>query len=91
MDYSPPGSSVHRISQARILQWVAISSSAGLPGPGVESAASALQVVSSIAGGFFTTVPPGKPYRVGTTIIPVLKIRKLRLSQVVCGQTVSQD
>ena len=27
MDYSPPGSSVHRISQARILQWVAISSS----------------------------------------------------------------
>ena len=27
MDYSPPGSSVHRISQARILEWVAISSS----------------------------------------------------------------
>ena len=25
--YSPPGSSVHRISQARILEWVAISSS----------------------------------------------------------------
>ena len=25
MDYSPPGSSVHRISQARILEWVAIS------------------------------------------------------------------
>ena len=29
MDYSPPGSSVHRISQARILEWVAISSSRG--------------------------------------------------------------
>jgi len=27
MDCSPPGSSVHRISQARILEWVAISSS----------------------------------------------------------------
>ena len=27
MDYSPPGSSVHGISQARILEWVAISSS----------------------------------------------------------------
>ena len=26
MDYSPPGSSVHGISQARILEWVAISS-----------------------------------------------------------------
>ena len=25
MDYSPPGSSVHRILQARILQWVVIS------------------------------------------------------------------
>ena len=29
MDYSPPGSSVHGISQARILEWVAISSSRG--------------------------------------------------------------
>ena len=27
MDYRPPGSSVHGISQARILEWVAISSS----------------------------------------------------------------
>ena len=26
MDYSPPGSSVHGIPQARILEWVAISS-----------------------------------------------------------------
>ena len=30
MDCSPPGSSVHGISQARILEWVAISFSAGL-------------------------------------------------------------
>ena len=29
MDYSPPGSSVHGISQARILEWVAILSSRG--------------------------------------------------------------
>ena len=29
MDYSPPGSSVHGISQARILEWAAISSSRG--------------------------------------------------------------
>ena len=27
MDYSPPGSAVNGISQARILEWVAISSS----------------------------------------------------------------
>ena len=25
MDYNPPGSSVHRISQAKVLEWVAIS------------------------------------------------------------------
>ena len=29
MDCSPPGSSVHGISQARILEWVAIAFSAG--------------------------------------------------------------
>ena len=29
MDCSPPGSSLHGISQARILEWVAISFSAG--------------------------------------------------------------
>ena len=33
----PPGSSVHGISQARILEWVAISfSRGGLPNPGTE-------------------------------------------------------
>ena len=29
MDYSPPGSSVHGILQARLLEWVAIASSRG--------------------------------------------------------------
>ena len=33
MDCSPPGSSVHGILQARILEWVAISSSRGSPPP----------------------------------------------------------
>ena len=32
MDYSPPGSSVHGILQARILEWVAMPSSKG-PSP----------------------------------------------------------
>ena len=43
------------ISQARILEWVATSSSGDLPNPGTESASPAL------AGGHFTTEPPGKP------------------------------
>ena len=33
MDCSPPGSSVHGILQARILEWVAISSSRGSSPP----------------------------------------------------------
>ena len=37
MDYSLPGSSVHWILQARILEWVAISFSRGSPNPGIES------------------------------------------------------
>ena len=37
MDYRPPGSSVHGIFQARILEWVAIfSSRVNLCDPGIE-------------------------------------------------------
>ena len=36
MNYSPPGSSVHRIIEARILEWVAISSSRGSSQPRIE-------------------------------------------------------
>ena len=53
MDYSLSGSSVHGISQARILEWVAISYSNGSSQPGIRLA---------LAGGFFTTEPPGKPW-----------------------------
>ena len=36
VDCSPPGSSVHRILQARILEWVAIPLSGDLPDPGIK-------------------------------------------------------
>ena len=55
MDCSLPGSSVHGISQARILEWVAISFSRGSSSPGIEP------VSPAMAGEFFTTEPPGKP------------------------------
>ena len=54
MDCSPPGSSVDGISQARILEWVAMSSSR------VSSRPRDWTCVSCIASGFFTTEPPGK-------------------------------
>ena len=43
MDYSPPGSSVHGILQARILEWVAIFFSKGSSQPGIEPRYPALQ------------------------------------------------
>ena len=50
-----PGSSVHGISQARILEWVTTSFSRGCSRPKDTTK------VSSIAGGFFTAEPLGKP------------------------------
>ena len=55
MDYNPPGSSVHGIVQARVLEWVAIFFSRG------SSRISDLTCVPCLAGVFFTTEPPGKP------------------------------
>ena len=48
MDWSPPGSSVHSISQARILEWVAILFSRGSSLPRGQTQ------VSCIEGRFFT-------------------------------------
>ena len=52
LDYSLPGSSVHGILQARILEWVAMPSSRDLPDAGTE-----LVFLMSLvlAGRFFTT------------------------------------
>ena len=42
MGSSPPGSSVHGILQARILEWAAISYASHLPDPGIEPVSPAL-------------------------------------------------
>ena len=49
---NPPGSSVHGILQARILKWVAISSSRGSSQPGGWTS---ISVSPTLAGGFFPT------------------------------------
>ena len=46
--------SVHGIFQARILEWVAISSSRGSSDPGIKP------VTPALVGEFFTTEPLGK-------------------------------
>ena len=54
MDCSPPGSSVHGIFQARILEWVVIPFSRDLPNPGIEPGSLTLQADSLLSE------PPGK-------------------------------
>ena len=55
MAWSLPDSSVHGISQARVLEWVDIPPPGDLPNPGIEPESPAL------AGRFFIIEPPGKP------------------------------
>ena len=55
-DCSLPGSSVHGILQARILEWLAISFSKGSSHPGIESGSPALQADSLL------TELRGKPW-----------------------------
>ena len=50
-DCSPPGSSVHGILQARILEWVTMPSPGDLPNPGIEPTS---LMSPALAGGFFT-------------------------------------
>ena len=64
MNCSPPGSSVRRISQARILEWVAISFSQwGLPDPRIEPRSPELQTDS------LSSEPPGK------SLLPLLGLK----------------
>ena len=54
MDCSPPGSFVHGIFQARILEWIAVPSCKGSSQP-------RNQTHVSCTGKFFTIEPPGNP------------------------------
>ena len=56
MNCSPPGFSVHGISQGKLLEWLTISLSRGSSQPRDPE----------LAGGFFTTKTPGNPHCQGT-------------------------
>ena len=55
MDCSPPGSCVHGILQARILEWLPCPTPGDLPNPGIKPRSPALQADS------LPSEPPGKP------------------------------
>ena len=46
LDSCPPGSSVHGISQTRMLEWVLFPSPGDLPGPGIEPSSPVLKADS---------------------------------------------
>ena len=74
VDCSPPSSSVQGVSQARILEWVAMSFSRGSSRPRDWTG------ISCTAGGFFTAESPGKP-PVAFYILPNSKVLKCLTSE----------
>ena len=60
IDYSLPGSSVHGISQARILKWLPLPSPGDLPNPGAEPGSPVLPADALL------TEPSAKPMKVHT-------------------------
>ena len=73
MDYGLSGSSVYGVSQARILEWLPISFSRDLPDPEIEP------VSPVLAGGFFTTEPPGKPNQDLLLLLLLSRFSRVRL------------
>ena len=76
MDCSPPGSS--GIFKARTLEWVTISSSRGITGIEPVSCVSL-----ALAGGFFTTEPPGKP-QLHSMFVHFVKTHQVDLYNLCC-------
>ena len=62
IDCIPPGSSVHWTSQARILEWVVISSKE----PFWPRDHAHISCISCISSGLFAAEPSGKPYTLPT-------------------------
>ena len=67
MHCSLPGSSVHRILQARIMEWVAVPFSRG------SAQSRGWTPVSCITGGFLPSEPPGKPKNTGVSSLSILQ------------------
>ena len=85
MDCSLPGSSVHEIFQARILEWVAISFSRGSPNPGIKPGSPALQADSLPAE------PPGNlKYDINESIHETYRVTDIENRLVVAKEEGAQ-
>ena len=74
---SAPGSSVHGILQARILEWIAISFSRGSSQSRHQNFTSLRS--PSLAGRFFTSVSSGKPIQ-GKPLNDLVKMKWIRMA-----------
>ena len=80
MDCSPQGSSVHRILQARVLEWVAMPSFRGSSWPRDRNCVS---FFSSLASGFFTASATWEAYIYIFIYLTVLSLEASLVAQVV--------
>ena len=71
VDDSLPGSSVHGILQARILEWVAMPYSKGSSQPRDQTQVSC---ISCIAGGFFIDKILGKPHFMFSSLSMLIRV-----------------
>ena len=77
MDCSPPGSCVHGILQARILEWLPCPPPGDFPNPEIEPASLMSPCMSLMHWqvGFLPLAPPGKPLRKGLLLLLLLLSR----------------
>ena len=75
IDHSPPGSSVHGILQARMLEWVAISFCRGSSQPRARTCVSRVSLALQVDS--LPAEPSGKPQRVTFTVYKMKK--KIRM------------
>ena len=68
MNCSLPGSSVHGILQARILEWVTMPSSRGSPDPGNQTC---ISMSPALAGKFFIPLVPSAKVAMDENIVGV--------------------
>ena len=75
MNYSPPGSSVHEVLQAKILEWVAAAFSGDLSDPGIKPRSPTLQADSLLSE------PQWKPIY-GLYMVIILNWHKINLNNI---------
>ena len=85
INYSPQGSSVHRILQARILEWVALSFSRVSSLPGIEPESPELQADSLLSE------PPGKPNIVNVCVCEFYKEKGIFHCQTCCIGNINKN